>query len=75
MFLETGYSRRFEEEADDYALRRLSEVGVPTENYAKILERLDEAHRRRSGGEAENDYLSTHPASAARIERARSFRP
>jgi len=75
MLLQTGYSRRFEEEADDYALRRLTEVGVPTENYARILERLDEAHRRRTGGAEENDYLATHPASTARIERARSFRP
>lgn len=76
--LQSGYSRDFEDEADSYAFVRLKEVGISPKHFAKIMTRLEE-HRQKgadskkadgAGGEGAPDYLSTHPATAKRIERA-----
>ncbi|MDB4433215.1 M48 family metallopeptidase [bacterium] len=66
LMVELSYSRRFENEADAYAVALLEEAGIPREALAKILERLEE----QSGGGIPV-YLSTHPATA---ERARAIR-
>jgi hypothetical protein len=71
--LESGYSRAFEDEADAYALQRLREVGIPRAHMGDILERLEEEHSRRMSEQGEAfDYLSSHPSTRARVERARS---
>jgi Zn-dependent protease with chaperone function len=75
VLLETGYSRQFEEEADDFALQRMRLVGISPRHFAEMMKRL-EAHEqsragpKRRGDSSVNDYLSTHPATARRIERA-----
>jgi Zn-dependent protease with chaperone function len=74
LLLQTGYSREFEAEADDYALRRLTEMGIPPERFAEMLERLERSHAGRRGAATSNDYFSTHPATAARIAKARAYR-
>jgi len=66
--LQSGYSRDFETEADDYALQRLREIGLPPKAFAEIMLLLEKDHQKRSGGESK-DYFSTHPATAKRIER------
>lgn len=68
--MQAGYSRQLEEEADAFALRRMIETRISPEHFAVILERLQAA---RGSGDAEADYLSTHPSTALRIERARSL--
>jgi predicted Zn-dependent protease len=76
VLLQTGYSRKFEDEADSYAFQRLKEIGLSPRDFAEILTRLEEFHGRETGakksapGERTFDYLSTHPATARRIERA-----
>ena len=78
LLLQNGYSRAFEDEADGYAFRRLKEIGLSPKDFAAILTLLDDFHSKRLGideapGEKRNqDYLSTHPATARRIERALS---
>jgi Zn-dependent protease with chaperone function len=74
VLLQTGYSREFEAQADDFALQRLAEVGIAPAKFGDMLERLERAHAKRQGGEDGNDYMSTHPSTAARISKARSFR-
>jgi hypothetical protein len=69
--LQAGYSRSFEEEADDYALARLRELGVPVQHFADVIKLL--AHEREEAGTAGGgalDYLSTHPSTRRRLERA-----
>ena len=62
------YSRRFETEADTFAFRLLTENGIPPEAFGSIMKRL--------GGDDEDtptgfNYLSTHPITKERIQRAR----
>jgi predicted Zn-dependent protease len=69
VLLQTGYSRDFETEADDYAFARLKEVGLSPRAFAEMMMLLEKSHGSRSGDESK-DYLSTHPPTAKRIERA-----
>jgi Zn-dependent protease with chaperone function len=66
--LQSGYSREFETEADDYAFRRLRQISISPRAFAEMMELLEKEHRKRSG--ASMDYFATHPATAKRIERA-----
>jgi len=74
--LQSGYSRDFEDEADSYAFSRLKEIGRSPKDFAEIIGRLEAFHASKegSGGGASGggsiDYLSTHPATKRRIERA-----
>ena len=76
ILLQSGYSREFEDEADSYAFQRLKEIGLSPRVFAEIMTRLDEFRTDGGGakksvsGEHPLDYLSTHPATAQRIERA-----
>ena len=68
VILQSGYSREFEDEADTFALARLKEIGVSPRAFADVLQRIDQA---RSGkGGRSRDYFSTHPLTAARVQRA-----
>lgn len=75
VLLETGYSRQFEEEADDFAFRRMKEVGLSPRHFADMMKRLEDHEQRTlrtkaAGGGDTIDFLSTHPATRARIARA-----
>jgi Zn-dependent protease with chaperone function len=69
VLLQTGYSRAFETEADDYAFARLKEIGLSPKAFAEMMLLLEKSHASRSSDEAK-DYLSTHPPTAKRVERA-----
>ena len=72
--VQAKYSRDLERDADDYAVGALRASGFPVDAYADMLQRL-EAHRRERGQAVEEDgpaYLSSHPATAERIERLRA---
>lgn len=66
ILLETNYSRKFEIEADRYALHYMQANNIDTTHFATILKKI-------SGVGDENDkntftYLSTHPAVFERIQ-------
>lgn len=63
--LDASYSRDHERAADAYASRLLRSNGLDAALLATILGKLDEAH---GSDEAMPDYLSSHPATAERIE-------
>ncbi len=65
VFLESGYSRDFEREADDYACRSMVRLGYGTQPFAEILRRLAEAHPAADGIPT---WISSHPDTAERIE-------
>ena len=78
--VQTGYSRDFEREADDFAVARLREANISPVHFANLLARLEDSRLSQAGkkkrgatagqGEAPlNDYLSTHPATAERLKR------
>ena len=68
VLLQSGYSRKFEDEADGFALQRLRVVGISPRAFADMLTLLERSHP--PTAKAAQDYFSTHPVTAARIERA-----
>ncbi|NND44503.1 MAG: M48 family metallopeptidase, partial [Xanthomonadales bacterium] len=60
-----SYSRRFENEADQYSLLFLQQTGYSAACFASLLEKLGEAHDVR--GQRFPDYLSSHPNMGDRI--------
>ena len=64
--LETGYSRRFELEADALAVRYALERGWGAEPLEHILTRLS------ANGDAVPTFLSTHPATPKRAKALRA---
>ncbi|HLX80436.1 MAG TPA: M48 family metallopeptidase [Burkholderiales bacterium] len=71
VLLQAKFSRDFEREADDYALDYMARRGIPPEKFAAILQRMEE---KRQGDKDIPDFLSSHPATRERIERAREHR-
>lgn len=70
LLLQTGYSRDFEREADDYGARFLLANGMSPTALAEMLERLEKHHQ----GTAVPDYLSTHPDIGERAKALRNFK-
>jgi predicted Zn-dependent protease len=74
LLLQTGYSRQFETEADDYAFAHMKRHGVSPQAFADAMRRLE----KETGGGKRDDamvrYLGTHPATAERIRRAEQAR-
>jgi len=65
----TKYSRDFETAADEYAFRLLKQKGLSPEAFASLMEKLSNS---RKDAEPMFAYVSTHPVTAARIQRARA---
>jgi predicted Zn-dependent protease len=72
VLLQTGYSREFETEADDYAFERLKALGISPRAFGEMMARLESAVSGRAAAQSGQplDYFSSHPATAKRIERA-----
>jgi Zn-dependent protease with chaperone function len=68
ILVQTKYSREFEAAADDFAFSLLKRNGYSPAAFASIMERLA---AERHEGASDFSYLSTHPLTAERIERAR----
>jgi len=64
---QTKYSRKFEGEADDFALKLLKQHGISPAAFAEIMEKLENIE---SG--VFPSYLSTHPITSERIAKART---
>lgn len=72
--VDARYSRQFENEADAAAVVYLKAQQIPVSRFADILQRLQSEHERRRGSAGSQgipfgDLFSTHPETAARIER------
>ena len=69
LLVQAKYSREFEEEADEFAFQLLRRRGRSPEAFATLMERLagKDADMERSLG-----FLSTHPVTADRVQRARA---
>lgn len=69
MVAQMKYSREFEAAADDFAFRLLRQKGYSPTAFASLMKKLAEKGEDRTGPFA---YLSTHPVTAERIQRARN---
>jgi Zn-dependent protease with chaperone function len=70
LFAQTKYSRNFETAADDFAFKLLKQKGYSPLAFASIMERLSQKHEKETGT-GRFAYLSTHPLTAERVQRAR----
>jgi len=77
MLVDAKFSRDMEREADDVAAEYLQQQGIPLSHFAAILSELqNDAGSGKSTGEdgaSALQYLSTHPATAERIERLQNY--
>lgn len=69
IMLEAKFSKEFETEADDYSYDYLVKNNIPTVHFANILERMTEARGVEKGSKERYGYLSSHPATNARVKR------
>lgn len=78
--MQSHYSRAHESEADDFALNAMMQKNIDPIHFATIMEKLGEFEVEKGtteqgkddeGGVSMLDYISSHPATADRIEKAR----
>ncbi|MFY2763389.1 M48 family metallopeptidase [Arenimonas sp. MALMAid1274] len=69
LLLESNFSRGHEREADQFAFALLKRRGQSPATFGTVMERLSRHHGEKDMGAI--SYLSSHPASAERIEAAR----
>ncbi|MDQ6917208.1 MAG: M48 family metallopeptidase, partial [Pseudomonadota bacterium] len=74
VLLRTRYSRQFESEADTYAFAMLKRRGQSPQAFADLLRRLRLHGRAKEDPDSLLQYLSTHPATEDRIQRAEGRR-
>lgn len=67
---QTQYSREFESEADEFAFALLKQHGMSPEGFVDIMLRMSELNKK-AGENEPIGFLSTHPITQGRIERAR----
>ena len=67
--LDMKYSRDAERDADDYAIAMMKRNGIPLEHLVHAFECFEKLER---DGGAPAAYLSSHPASAERVEHVRA---
>lgn len=70
LLLESSYSRQFEADADDFAFDHLKRHGYSPQAFADVMRRLQAAEKSSSSDERFFRYLSSHPVTDERIERA-----
>lgn len=68
LLAQTKYSREFETEADDFALKLLKQHGISPVAFASVMERLSKDH---GDEESALSFILTHPVTKDRIKRAR----
>ena len=66
LMVQLKFSRKFESEADDFALQHLRENKISTEPLLELLKSLDEEYDEETT--RFNNYFSSHPATIERIK-------
>jgi Zn-dependent protease with chaperone function len=69
LLLDMHYSRDAEREADAYAMAMLQHNGIGLQHMVAVFELLQKQEQRQDGG---LPYVSSHPASAERMQRVRA---
>lgn len=67
ILIQSAYSRGFEREADQYAFKRLKELGISPRAFASLMAKLAKESGRSSG---DFQYFSSHPATEERVAAA-----
>lgn len=67
---ELAYSRKFEREADQFALNYLKSRSIPVHHFADLLTRISniDQSRQEQNGKKWSNYLTTHPPTQERVK-------
>lgn len=65
LLLDTGYSRRMEEQADTYSLDHMTVLNIDPIHFANIMLKISDSHKKIA--ESESSYWSSHPPTNERI--------
>lgn len=68
-----GYSRKFEQESDLYALKLMHKNQIETAHFANFLQRMSEDAEEDTDQSSWMSALSSHPATEERIKMVRDF--
>lgn len=68
-----GYSRKFEQESDLYALNLMHKNKIETSHFANFLQRMSDESEEESSSPRWMEVLSSHPATAERVKMVRDF--
>jgi Zn-dependent protease with chaperone function len=68
--IDSHYSRRFEQDADDFAFHALAAQGIDPVAFVHAMQALEKAHPELQGAK-ELRYVSSHPLDGERIARAK----
>jgi predicted Zn-dependent protease len=71
LLAQAKYSREFESQADEFAFALLRRHGISPESFAAIMIRMARTEPKAGAG-LQSGFLSTHPLTQERIERARA---
>ena len=77
--LESHYSRENESDADEYAFKQMVKLGIDPISFAQIFEKMTkekndgEASSSANNIEKYSEFISTHPSSPRRMQRAREY--
>ncbi len=74
VLINSSYSREFEHEADEYAVKELKMMNVSTEYIAKLFEMLDKKYGK--DGNSSSDIMgmfASHPLTSERIDYFKSY--
>jgi len=81
ILMKSSYSRELEAEADTYSLEKMKRLGMKSDHFANIMDRLEREFIELEEGEEqlefENDwleYFSSHPSTDDRIARFRTVK-
>jgi Zn-dependent protease with chaperone function len=69
--LNARYSREFEQEADDFALSALARADISPAAFVRAMQALEKTHPEMRG-DSDIRYVSSHPVTQERIERAKA---
>ncbi len=69
-FLQSSYTRAAESEADDYSLSQMERLNIDPIHFANAMRKISSQSGRIPKDDDRKEYLSTHPSSASRIEKA-----
>ena len=79
LLLNTSYSRNFESEADEYAFKKMLELKIDPQSFAAIMQKITESPKLEDldelpdGNNKTKDYLSSHPSTKKRIQKAKRY--
>lgn len=69
-FLQASYTRNAESEADDYSLSQMEQLNIDPIHFANAMRKLSSQFGSTPEDDQKREYLSSHPASSLRIEKA-----